>query len=187
MLELMRVVRSQRGQSLVELTLSMPILLLLSLGAIEFSNIIHSYLVLTHLTREGANLTSRSTDPIEALDAIITAAGPTVRVNNSNQWRVIYSQIVPDPNNPLDVQKYKIKRNANWVRGNFSKPSEIGNDGAYAIAKIPSFTGIDPGRTLHVVEVFYDYGSGTITPLENFAPGVIPKTFYTRTIFMDVG
>ena len=55
-------------------------------------SVISTYLTLTHTTREGANLTSRGTVPNTALDAIIASAAPTIRNNNSAQWRVIYSQ-----------------------------------------------------------------------------------------------
>jgi len=89
-----RTVRSPKGQSLIELSLSLPLLLLLALGAIEISNMINAYLVLTHLTGEGANVTSRETTPTTTiisadLDAVIAAASPVIRADNADLWRVI--------------------------------------------------------------------------------------------------
>lgn len=45
---------SQRGQSLVEFALVLPLLLLLLLGTIEFGRILGTYLMMVNLSREGA-------------------------------------------------------------------------------------------------------------------------------------
>ena len=47
-----KVIRSKRAQALVELTLMIPMLIALGLGVVEVGNMINSYLVMTHLTRE---------------------------------------------------------------------------------------------------------------------------------------
>ena len=49
----------QKGQALIELTLIVPLMVLLAFGAIEVGSVISTYLTLTHTTREGANLASR--------------------------------------------------------------------------------------------------------------------------------
>src|SRR2546427_8344559 len=95
--------RSRRGQALIELTLTLPLLIVLGLGAIEFGNMINAYLVLTHLTREGANLTSREDgtkgtsawkDKINAdLQAAVDAASPIITSTNLTQWKVTYSMV----------------------------------------------------------------------------------------------
>ncbi|TMA07626.1 MAG: pilus assembly protein, partial [Deltaproteobacteria bacterium] len=92
MLAFRRIFCSTRGQAIVELTLTLPLLIVLGLGAIEFGNMINTYLVLTHLTREGANLTSRQDgtkgtsawrDKINAdLQAAIDAASPIITSTN---------------------------------------------------------------------------------------------------------
>lgn len=46
--------RSEKGQSLVELALILPILIVILFGIIEFGRVFHSYLVITHAAREGA-------------------------------------------------------------------------------------------------------------------------------------
>ncbi|MGB9885410.1 MAG: TadE/TadG family type IV pilus assembly protein [Moorellales bacterium] len=50
------VLRSRRGQAVVELALVLPVLLLLLLGTWETADILHKYLVLTGAAREGARL-----------------------------------------------------------------------------------------------------------------------------------
>lgn len=51
-----KVLRDKRGQSLVELALVMPMVLLLLMGVVEFGRMFHSYLVITQGSREGARL-----------------------------------------------------------------------------------------------------------------------------------
>ena len=78
-----KILHSKKGQSLIELTLITPLMLLLVFGVVEVGSVISTYLTLTHTTREGANLTSRGTAPNTALDAIIAAAAPTIQNSNS--------------------------------------------------------------------------------------------------------
>ena len=56
-----------RGQGLVELVITLPILLLLALGLIEVSRAIEADHVISGLTREGANLASRGSTLAEAV------------------------------------------------------------------------------------------------------------------------
>jgi Flp pilus assembly protein TadG len=46
--------KNQRGQSLVEFALILPLLLLLLMGIIEFGRIFNAYLVISNLSRDGA-------------------------------------------------------------------------------------------------------------------------------------
>lgn len=48
--------RRETGQSLVEMALILPILLILLFGVIEFSRVLGSYLLVSHCSREGARL-----------------------------------------------------------------------------------------------------------------------------------
>ena len=47
-------IKSNRGQSIVEMALILPVLLLLIFGMIDFGRVLHSYLVVTAAAREGA-------------------------------------------------------------------------------------------------------------------------------------
>lgn len=198
-------IRSQSGQGITELALILPLLLLLALGAIEVSNMINSYLTLTHMTREGANSISRGiappgdaditncADPDDALDAIVVSANPVIRCDNQEQWRIIYSKISAEP--PTSAN-YVVEEQI--TRGSLSKASQVGaQGGAVAI----DMSGVDPGQTFHAIEVFYEYApSGgctdplncPLTPIQNFTatffpPGMnLPTTFYDMTIFTDV-
>ncbi len=48
--------KDQRGQSIVELALILPVLLILFMGVIEFGRIFHNYLIITNASREGARI-----------------------------------------------------------------------------------------------------------------------------------
>ena len=66
--------RRARGISLVELALVLPVLLLLVLGVVDFSRAIQFNNILVNLTREGANLSARTTEqPPYILRALIEA------------------------------------------------------------------------------------------------------------------
>jgi hypothetical protein len=216
MLAFRRIFTCSRGQAIIELTLTLPLLIVLGLGAIEFGNMINSYLVLTHLTREAANLTSRQDgtkgtsgwrDKINAdLQAAVDAAGPIITSTNTGQWKVTYSLVVWDtvagascgnlnPSVGGGPDRYVIERgnstwganNPTWIRGSLG-PSDtnIGADGACASIGLPGIKDMPPLQTLHVVEVFYDYGPSRLTPIQSFVGNILPTTFYTRTVFTDV-
>lgn len=51
-----KLLDGRRGQALVELALVLPLLLLIVMGSLEMGRILHSYLVLTSATREGARI-----------------------------------------------------------------------------------------------------------------------------------
>lgn len=73
--------KSQRGQATVELALTLPILLLLVFGMIDFGRIFHAYLTLEHAGREAARIAS-----IGATDEdIVNRAKISAASLNSNQ------------------------------------------------------------------------------------------------------
>jgi len=51
-----KFVKTERGQTLVELALILPIIILILFGTLEFGRIFHSYIVITNAAREGARL-----------------------------------------------------------------------------------------------------------------------------------
>jgi Flp pilus assembly protein TadG len=51
-----KLVKSQKGQSMVELALILPVIILLLFGILEFGRIFYSYIVITNAAREGARI-----------------------------------------------------------------------------------------------------------------------------------
>ena len=180
MANILKRIGSKKGQALVELTLVSPLLLLLAYGSIEVTNLISTYINLTHTTREGANLTSRGTDPNTALDAIITAAAPTIGSNNMAHWKIIYSKIVQDPAVPCAKAPCTYKVSSQIPRGNMTGTSRIG--AVNQTVTIPGIDNVGPGQTFHAMEVFFDYSSTILT----FVGSEMNPTIYDRTIFTNV-
>ena len=70
--------RRQRGVSMIELALVLPVLLILVLGVIDFGRALHYNNVLVNISREGANLASRYGDigPQDIIRALENTAEP---------------------------------------------------------------------------------------------------------------
>jgi len=70
----------QRGQSLIEFTFVMPILLIITTGLVSFGLALHNYVVLTNAVNTGAQLLSisrgQTTDPCATAYAAISGAAP---------------------------------------------------------------------------------------------------------------
>jgi TadE-like protein len=177
-------IHSTKGQSLIELTFITPLMLLLVFGVVEVGSIISTYLTLTHTTREGANLTSRGTDPDKALTAIIAAAAPSIRDDNKSQWKIIYTRIIQDPACVAPPCSYIVDEQID-NQGSLGQNSKIapGGDGSTVTpTNLPGIETVGPNQKFHAIEVYYDYTPNVIT----FVGNGLNKLFYDRTIFTNV-
>jgi hypothetical protein len=84
-----RRVLDDRGQSIVEFALVLPLLLILVFGVVEFGYALLDQHVVTKLTREGSNLISRNTTLQDAANAL--AAMSALPVDFSTRSKVIFS------------------------------------------------------------------------------------------------
>lgn len=73
--------RSQKGQSLVEFALIIPVLVFLLLGIVDFSRILHAYLTIDHAGREAARAASIGKAEGEA-EQIGKNAGSSIKLAN---------------------------------------------------------------------------------------------------------
>ena len=65
------------GQSLVELAFALPLLVILALGIFDFSRAIQANNIITNMSREGANLASRtSVAPLDIMNSLASTAKP---------------------------------------------------------------------------------------------------------------
>ncbi len=70
------ILRSKRGQSLVEFSLVLPFLILLLLGMVEVGTAFYDYIVIGNANREGVRLSSRGRfDEADVIERIIAAGG----------------------------------------------------------------------------------------------------------------
>jgi Flp pilus assembly protein TadG len=162
-----KVIRSKRAQALVELTLMTPMLIALGLGVVEVGNMINSFLVMTHLTREAANLASRqpgvkgstqwATNINNGMNQAITAASPVINLAGTGptgpgQFRVYYSMVqytgVACGGGPIasgQPDNYHIIRSnqtgwtgsVTWQYGSLGQASQVGADGTCAYLTLP--------------------------------------------------
>jgi len=207
----------RRGQALVELTLIFPMLLTLALGAVEVGNIIYTYQVMHRLTAQGANMASRSTvssnvpspscaalgplapycditkTVIDAACPMISQGSPppaTCPSQNADKWRVIFTEIGPDPSVPVDPPYVVLKQivtGAGQITGSKRICDGCGlsnytcDSGGCLTPTLPSIDTISKGNHLFAFEVFYDYSP--ITVLGNFVGTNFTGIFYERSVF----
>ena len=74
MIALRRMVKSEKGQSMVELALILPIIILILFGILEFGRIFYSYIVITNAAREGARAGAVGSPDSEIIERIREAA-----------------------------------------------------------------------------------------------------------------
>jgi hypothetical protein len=87
--------RSQRGQSLVELALSLMVILMLLMGAFDFGVAIFSYTAMRDAAQDGAVFGSINPTDTTGIRNRVIAAASDVIVINSGDITISYS----DPNN----------------------------------------------------------------------------------------
>ena len=75
--------RKERGQSLVELALAMPLLLLLMLGTIDIGRVFFTYIELRNAVREGASYGSRFPDDTAGTEDAVTSHSAGIATGTS--------------------------------------------------------------------------------------------------------
>jgi hypothetical protein len=185
---------SNRGQSLIEFTVILPLVLLTVLGVVEVSYALLDQHIVTKLTREGSNLISRNTNLGDAATAMRTMSTRPVDLDNGS--RLIFSVIrniptigAPNYNRAILAQRYQY--------GNLAKPSTLQTAGAASFGPAPEYSAanqdsntslrvtnmpitLSVGGTLYVTELYTTHP--TITPLSGF--GIqIPPTLYSIAYF----
>lgn len=162
------------GQAMIELALILPFLALLVLGVCDFSRAIHAKNVIINMSREGANLASRSSlAKQDIMDALACTAQPL----DMQGMGMMYITTVQGVKNGKNVDPI-IQSQEGWQ--NKSVPqSLIGTPvGSNPVAKNLGTLSLKDGDTIYVVEVFYDYRS-----LFSMGKKMIKSQLYSMTIF----
>lgn len=118
---------NKKGQSIVEMALILPLIIILFMGMVEFSRIFGSYLLVTHASREGARMAS-----IGKTDAEIrTNVTSKVNILNVSELQII---LTPEDDARVtgdDVRvcvKYKLDIYAPVISSIVSNPFEMQAD-----------------------------------------------------------
>lgn len=186
--------QSERGQSIVEFSLVLPLLIVTALGVVEISYAMLDQHIVTKLTREGSNLISRSTALGDAANALRTMSSRPVDLDNGSRLILSVVRNIPtigasNYNKAILAQRY--------AYGNLSQNSKILTAGTPSFGPGPEYaapnqdnnTGLQVtnlpitlslGGTLYITEIYTTHP--TITPLAGFGIQV-PETLYSIAYF----
>lgn len=160
--------RDDRGQGLVELTLTLPILLTLTFGVLELGMLLDISHSISGLTREGANMASRG----GSLDSVLLVTAKNgVSVGLQSGGGVIASEVEVQRGTPIVIDQV--------ATGGYTGLSRLGLLGAAATPLAGQ--GLSDGKHYYVVEVFAPYQP--FTPLDALVNSIVPDTLYDRTVF----
>jgi Flp pilus assembly protein TadG len=185
--------RSSQGQSIVEFAISLPILLLLSLGVVETSNALMSQHVITKIAREGSNMISRETKMVDAANALQTMSSnpgsfsATTKVifsvlmrsqSGSNSGHLVLYQRYQFGNGSLPGSR--LNGTGTFNPANDYTANNPNSDAGLRVTNAPAGIAAEPGGMIYVTEVYTTYT--TITPVRNL--GVpIPTVLYSIAYF----
>ena len=189
---------SSRGQSLIEFTLLMPVLIVLALGVVEFGWVLLDEHVATKLTREGSNLISRDTPLVQARIALTSMS--TRPVDFSSGSKLIFSVIrkgatVGSPNydHSIIYQRYEYgdgslpsSKLAMEGTGTFPSPEYVAvnsdnNTGLRVVpTTLPPNLNLPIGGMVYITEVYTRHT--VLTPLHRFGI-TVPDTLYSIAYF----
>ena len=163
------LLRSDSGQGLVEFSLALPIILIILLGMVEFSNAYDRVHGLAGLSREGANIAARGTALSEVLTTVV-ADGETLKM--SANGGAIVSRLVVQGGEPVIM--------AQIATAGYDAQTRIIDADSTAATWIAA-AGFAEGSTHYAVEVFLAYEP--VTPLGHLFQAVTPPVLYERAVF----
>jgi Flp pilus assembly protein TadG len=164
---------NQSGHAVVEFTLGGLMLLLLLFGMIDFGRAIYTKQILTSLSREAANLTSRGTTFTNTLAAIKSSATP---LDIDRNGYVVLTAIARGANDQVIVTEQ-------LTGGGQADPSRIAPGGVGSTPALPATTEGLPqsNQTMYVAEV--SYGFSPVTPIGKLLGAVLPSSLYDAALF----
>ncbi len=185
--------RSDRGQSIVEFAMTLPFIMLVTLGVIETSQALMQQHVTTKVAREGSNMISRETQMVDAGNVLRNMSSAPASFNTNTL--VIFSVLMlsnTGSNNGQIVlyQRYSIGNSSlGSSRLNGSGTFNAANDYTAAnphnttslrVTNAPSNIVTVPGGLIYVTEVYTRYT--TLTPVRNLGLP-IPSVLYSVAYF----
>jgi TadE-like protein len=191
-----RKLLDSRGQSVVEFAFLMPLVLVVALGVIEFGYSLLDQHVVTKLSREGANLISRSTTIDDAVTAMRNMA--TRPVDFSTRSRMIFSVLkkgattnTANYDRVILYQRHEYGSLAGTSGLRMSGAGTFGGSPDYVaansdtnaglqIANLPPYLDVTRGGLVYVTEIFTTHN--LITPLDRFGV-TVPNTLYSIAYF----
>jgi hypothetical protein len=193
---LRRRARDSRGQSLVEFSLVLPLLLLLAYGVSEIGYLLLDQHVVTKLTREGSNLISRNTTLADAVTAMTSMSARPV--DFSTRSKVIFSVLkkgattgTANYDQIFLYQRHEYGSLANGSKlatrggGTFSGPPDYqaanaDSNTGLQVTNVPANLITSRGGMVYVTEIYTTHQ--LLTPIANWGVS-IPTTLYSIAYF----
>jgi hypothetical protein len=193
---LRRGLADQRGQSLVEFAIVMPLFLIIVLGIVEVGYALVDQHVTTRVTREGSNLISRDTPLAEAAVAVRSMSSRPLNFDNGTS-KLIFSVLkrgettgTANYNQVFLYQRYEFgsypgtSKLSTRGAGSFGGPNHeaVNSDGNTSLQLTSGPTNLIgvPGGLIYVTEIYTRHQ--LITPLDRFGIRV-PETLYSIAYF----
>jgi uncharacterized protein (UPF0333 family) len=191
-------ISSSPGQILLEFAMVLPLLLLIMLGVIEMSYLLHDQHILIRLTREGSNLISRSVHISDAATAMRSMVNPPVDLNSDNSRLIftVLTKYTSGANNDRVIvyQRYEIGGLAAasaFATAGPIPPSSFGPAPDYIalnpsyntnlrVTNVPENLDLARGRFIYVTEIYSQHT--LITPFHNLGVS-LPSTLYAIAYF----
>jgi Flp pilus assembly protein TadG len=188
--------RRERGQSVVEFAIILPLLVIVVLGVVEVSYGLLDQHVVTKLTREGSNLISRDTSLQDA--ANVMAAMQSAPVDFSTKSTVIFSVIrkgtttgTTNYGQAILYQRYQYGALAATsilqTRGSGSfgtapdyQATNADTDANLQIATLPNGLTLGTASMVYVTEIYTKHD--LITPFDKFGV-TVPNVLYSIAYF----
>lgn len=192
-----RRVIDARGQSVIEISLLMPLILVVALGVIEFGYALLDQHVVTKLTREGSNLISRDTTIDDAVTLMRSMSTRPVDFNSRS--RVIFSVLKKGAStNTANYDRVILYQRHEYgsLSGVSSALSMTGSgtfgsgpdyiaqnsdtNAGLQIANLPAYLDVARGGLVYVTEIYTRHD--LLTPLDRFGV-TVPGNLYSIAYF----
>jgi len=182
------------GQSIVEFSIILPLVLVLVLGVVEFSWELLDLHVVTKLTREGSNLISRDTSLQAAGTALANMSSRPVDFSNGSKmiFSVIKTGVTTGTSNfgkQILYQRYEFGTLSAtsalaYTSGSFGGPPEFqavnaDSNTGLQVTNLPASL-VGTGGMIYVTEIFTKHA--LITPWDRFG-FKLPETLYSIAYF----
>lgn len=188
----------ERGQTLIEFALVVPLVLLLCLGLAELGFALADQQVVTKLTREGSNLISRNTALLDAGNAMRGMSSRPVDFTNGSS-KLIFSVLkrgattgTANFDRVILYQRYEYGSlpNSSFLQtagsASFAGPpnyegSNSDNNTNLRVTNVPANLVTVLGGMIYITEVYSTHPR--ITPLMNMFGVAVPTTLYSIAYF----
>jgi hypothetical protein len=162
------LIRCERGQELVEFTMTIPILMIVVFGLLEVGMLLDVGQSISGLSREGANIAARGA----ALDSVVQITmGNGGTIGLGARGGTIATRLRIQGGFPVVESQF--------ASSGFMGLSRLGATGDSVTALATA--GLLEGQSYHVVELFLAYQP--FTPLSKMVSSIVPDTLYDRSIF----